>query len=123
MLEGSGARRRPQGRAGKAIRGGCAVVLAACWVTTDLALAAGSGLPQRYDVARYDSPSPGATAQYPLGLSNAGDLNGDGNAEMIGTFMLRQGNTARHLLFLIAEPQGGNYRTALRAMIWSGRAT
>ena len=43
----------------------------------------------------------------------ATDLNGDGNAELIGTFMLRQGNTARHLLFLIAEPQGGNYRTGL----------
>ncbi len=41
----------------------------------------------------------------------AADLDGDGRAELIGSFRTRQGKSARHLLFLIAEPQGATYKT------------
>ncbi len=65
-----------------AVRSGSVVVVIG-GITAGSALAAGPGLPRTYDAARYDSPSPGATAQYPLGLSNAGDLNGDGKEDFI----------------------------------------
>lgn len=43
------------------------------------------------------------------------DLNGDGKAELIGTFVLKKnkGGAARYVLFLIAESEGKGYRAAL----------
>jgi hypothetical protein len=45
----------------------------------------------------------------------ATDLNGDGKAELIGSFVARRkgGDGARYLLFLLAEPQGNSYRAGL----------
>jgi hypothetical protein len=45
----------------------------------------------------------------------ATDVDGDGKAELIGSFVARKrgGNAARHLLFLLAEPQGNSYRAGL----------
>ena len=40
----------------------------------------------------------------------ATDIDGDGRAELIGSFRAKQGKTARHLLFLIAEPQGDSFK-------------
>jgi hypothetical protein len=42
----------------------------------------------------------------------ATDLNGDGKAEIIGTFMVKKSNAAKiaHILFLIAEPIGKTYK-------------
>jgi len=42
----------------------------------------------------------------------ATDLDGDGRAELIGSFRAKQGKRARHLLFLIAEPTGETFKTA-----------
>lgn len=44
------------------------------------------------------------------------DLNGDGTAELVGTFVVkkRRGGQERYVLFLLAEPGGaGGYKTAL----------
>jgi hypothetical protein len=45
----------------------------------------------------------------------ATDLDGDGKAELIGSFVVRKrgGDGARYLLFLLAEPQGNSYRAGL----------
>jgi hypothetical protein len=45
----------------------------------------------------------------------ATDLNGDGKAEIIGTFMVKRPTLARiaHILFLIAEPSGKTYKTGV----------
>jgi len=45
----------------------------------------------------------------------ATDLNGDGKAELIGTFVVRKTRRgqARYILFLLAEPQGRSYRTGI----------
>jgi hypothetical protein len=45
----------------------------------------------------------------------ATDLNGDGKAELVGSFVVkkRSGDGARYLLFLLAEPQGNSYRAGL----------
>jgi hypothetical protein len=45
----------------------------------------------------------------------ATDLNGDGKAEIIGTFMVKRPTGARvaHILFLIAEPSGKAYKTGV----------
>ena len=45
----------------------------------------------------------------------ATDLNGDGKAELIGSFVVkkRKGGEARYVLFLLAEPQGKSYRAGL----------
>lgn len=42
----------------------------------------------------------------------ATDLNGDGKAEIIGTFLVKKSNAAKiaHILFLIAEPTGKTYK-------------
>lgn len=42
----------------------------------------------------------------------ATDLNGDGKAEIIGTFMVKKSSPAKvaHILFLIAEPTGKIYK-------------
>jgi hypothetical protein len=50
-----------------------------------------------------------------LGTINltATDLDGDGRAELIGTFIARQGKQSRHLLFLIAEPQADKFKTGI----------
>jgi hypothetical protein len=41
------------------------------------------------------------------------DLNNDGKAELIGSFVVKKqkGGAARYALFLIAEPEGNSYRT------------
>lgn len=43
------------------------------------------------------------------------DLDGDGKAELVGTFVLKKtkGGAARYVLFLIAEPEGKGYRASL----------
>lgn len=76
------ARRRAHTSARNAIRIGC-VAMTAATLTAGSALAAGPGLPRTYDVSRHDSPVPAASGQYPLGLANAGDLNGDGKEDFI----------------------------------------
>lgn len=43
----------------------------------------------------------------------ATDLNGDGKLEMVGSFVLETKTKARRDLFLIAEPQGANFKGAL----------
>ena len=78
---------------GAAARIGC-IAAAFGGVTAGPALAAGPGLPRTYDVARYDSPAPGATGQYPLGLANAGDLSGDGKEDFITAQLVNTRNDA-----------------------------
>lgn len=43
------------------------------------------------------------------------DLDRDGKSELIGSFVVKKtkGVQARHMLFLLAEPQGANFKTAL----------
>jgi hypothetical protein len=43
------------------------------------------------------------------------DLDNDGKSELIGSFVVKKtkGVQARHMLFLLAEPQGANFKTAL----------
>ena len=43
------------------------------------------------------------------------DLNGDGKAELIGSFVVKKtkGGQARYVLFLIAEPDGNGFKTGL----------
>jgi hypothetical protein len=43
------------------------------------------------------------------------DLDRDGKSELIGSFVVKKtkGVQARHMLFLVAEPQGANFTTAL----------
>ncbi|HEX7176827.1 MAG TPA: hypothetical protein VF240_16315 [Pyrinomonadaceae bacterium] len=50
-----------------------------------------------------------------LGAINltATDLDGDGRAELIGSFVAKQGKQSRHLLFLIALPQADTFKTGL----------
>ena len=45
----------------------------------------------------------------------ATDLNGDGKAELVATFLVKRtkGTNAAHVLFLIAELQGGIYKAAI----------
>jgi hypothetical protein len=45
----------------------------------------------------------------------ASDLDGDGQAELIGSFVVKKrgGDQARYILFLVAEPEGKGYRPAL----------
>ncbi len=43
----------------------------------------------------------------------ATDIDNDGRSELIGSFRAKQGKAARHLLFLIAEPQGDSFKTAI----------
>jgi hypothetical protein len=45
----------------------------------------------------------------------ASDLNGDGKAELIGSFVVKKtkGGQERYVLFLLAEPTGSSYRAAL----------
>ena len=71
---------------------GCAAVIGG-WATGPV-LAAGNGLPRTYDVTRLDSPAPGATGQYPLNMSNAGDLNGDGKEDFITSQIVNTRNDA-----------------------------
>jgi hypothetical protein len=97
---------------------GCAALVGMGWMTTGLAAAAGSGLPRTYDVARYDSPSPAATAQYPLGLANAGDLNGDGKEDFITSQLANTRNDAGAIvangngaIFIISGATGERIKT------------
>lgn len=43
------------------------------------------------------------------------DLNGDGKAELVGSFVVKKtkGGQARYVLFLIAEPDGNGFKTGL----------
>ncbi len=43
------------------------------------------------------------------------DLDRDGKSELIGSFVVKKtkGPQVRHMLFLLAEPQGANFKTAL----------
>ncbi len=41
------------------------------------------------------------------------DANGDGRAELIGSYLIKDEPNARHTLFLIITPQGNGYRTGL----------
>jgi hypothetical protein len=43
------------------------------------------------------------------------DLDRDGKSELIGSFVVKKtkGGQARHMLFLLAEPQGANFKTAI----------
>lgn len=43
------------------------------------------------------------------------DLNGDGKAELIGSYIVkkRKGGEERYVLFLLAEPQGNSYKAGL----------
>jgi hypothetical protein len=43
----------------------------------------------------------------------ATDLNGDGNYELVGSFVIATQKTFRRDLFMIAEPQGAGYKMAL----------
>ena len=43
----------------------------------------------------------------------ATDLDGDGKFELIGSFVIATEKKFRRDLFLIAEPQGANYKAAL----------
>ena len=47
------------------------------------ALAAGPGLPRTYQVQRIDSPNPEISGQFSLGMNLAGDLNRDGDEDLI----------------------------------------
>ncbi len=106
MLRASGTGMRPRGTARIAIRAGCMSAVAVSCMTTGMAFAAGNGLPRTYDAARYDSPAPGATAQYPLGLSNAGDLNGDGKEDFITSQLVNTRNDAGQI---VANGNGAIY--------------
>src|SRR5688500_14877166 len=61
----------------------CGAIAALGLLTAGTSQAFGDGLPRTYDVARHDSPAPGPVSQYPLGLANAGDLDGDGKEDFI----------------------------------------
>jgi hypothetical protein len=56
-----------------------------------------------------------AAALKTLGTVNltATDLDGDGRAELVGSFVAKQGKQSRHLLFLIAVPQADAFKTGL----------
>lgn len=57
-----------------------------------------------------------AAALKTLGTINltATDLDADGRAELIGTFVARTGQAARYVLFLLAEPQAdGSYKAGV----------
>jgi hypothetical protein len=45
----------------------------------------------------------------------ATDLNGDGKAELIGSFVVKKtkGGQERYVLFLLAEPDGNSYKAAI----------
>src|SRR3712207_5635566 len=47
------------------------------------ALAAGPGLPRTYQVQRIDSPAPEISGQFSLGMNLAGDVNRDGEEDLI----------------------------------------
>lgn len=93
MSHGGIAPRRAHMRVRLAVRSSCVALLASCSVGAT-ALAAGPGLPRTYDVTRHDSPFPGPTAQYPLGLANAGDLDGDGKEDFITAQLVNTRNDA-----------------------------
>ena len=88
MLQGD-RRARGRGRTRIALRGACVALLG---VLTGGTSTASADLPRTYDVARYDSPFPAAVGQYPLGLSNAGDLDGDGKEDFITSQIVRTRN-------------------------------
>ena len=106
MLQRSVALKRPHGRAEIAIRAGCALAVTAAAMTTGAAFGAGNGLPRTYDVARYDSPAPAATAQYPLQLANVGDLNGDGKEDFVTGQLANTRNDAGQI---VANGNGAIY--------------
>jgi hypothetical protein len=41
------------------------------------------------------------------------DFEGDGKSELVGSFVVKQGNAARYALFLFAEPKGTSYQTTV----------
>jgi len=94
VFEGTSAPPRGRGRTRTVRRAGCIAALTIAGLSAEAALAAGPGLPRTYDVARHDSPFPGAVGQYPLGLSNAGDLDGDGKEDFITSQLVNTRNDA-----------------------------
>ena len=95
-----GALSRAHARTRLVARGGCVALLGL--LTAGTSAASAEGLPRTYDAARYDSPSPGPVSQYPLGLANAGDLDGDGKEDFITAQLV---NTRNDLGQVVA---GGN---------------
>jgi len=94
VFEGASAPSRSHGRTRIVVRAGCIVALAIAGLSAEAALAVGPGLPRTYDVVRHGSPFPGAVGQYPLGLSNAGDLDGDGKEDFITAQLVNTRNDA-----------------------------
>ena len=93
MVEGTSAPSRIHGRTRIVVRAGC-IALAVAGICAEAALAVGPGLPRTYDVVRHGSPFPGAVGQYPLGLANAGDLDGDGKEDFITAQLVNTRNDA-----------------------------
>ena len=90
MLRGNGdAPQRARARTRVALRGSYIAVLGMLAAGTSAAMA---DLPRTYDAARYDSPFPAAVGQYPLGLANAGDLDGDGKEDFITAQLVKTRN-------------------------------
>ena len=77
-----------------------ATVVVAGVVATPV-LAAGNGLPRTYDVQRVDSPEPEQAGLFSLSMHLAGDLNGDGEQDLI-------------------SPQVAGFNTQGRVYVFSG---
>ncbi len=136
MSQGNSARSRAQMWTRVAVRGGC-MALAVSSTVAASALAAGPGLPRTYDATPHESPFPGQGGQYPLGLANAGDVDGDGKEDFItaqivntrddagiisaagyGAIYVMRGATGARLMTIESPDPGGALTRANFAFPW-----
>src|SRR5215218_4568097 len=86
-----------------------AVVAVASLTSLVLAAPAGAALPRTYAVQRVDSPNPTVGGDFGIALVNGGDLNGDGEDDVVVGTDEHGGSTGQ--IFLLSGEDGTAFRT------------
>src|SRR5215208_3315448 len=74
-----------------------------------LAAPAGAALPRTYQVQRIDSPNPSVGGDFGIAVVNGGDLNGDGEDDVVVGTDEHGGSTGQ--IFVISGSDGTAFRT------------